>query len=482
MSPTPLAMQMCFSRGSIHVTKHFPEQYLVLFSNHHDRQRVLDRTTINNRGRCFSFAPWSEQRHGSVVRWEFRVRLRIEGSPVHAWNEGVAALVIGSQCAIHYVEGKTRRRERTRTYGLWAWCVNPSNIAKEGWHTVTDPDREMDGRRQEVEVHYEEPSGFKFGITYKLFIHLDVVEDLSFIQGPGGDPNRKTRRVFDWQYGVPDSLGERRERPRGRQEDRGTTPRRRDDDDNDDYHRGTRRHRSSHAWERVSRCRGAVEDCYSTSRHLGHRSGGVYPHHSRPSLAGWGSDAWDSGLRRLTNTRKFIYKPKKCSSSKKVSFACPLVQTMGHPTKEARILEMLSEAEGLQGGWQASLVAAQEEPMEAEADVLEEGEIQRGEVALETVEEVPFAARNPLPSNTQVVQQVSEIENKLVNGAIVTTSPEDNEINDLSSFINYISCALLFLYCTHHHVLIICNQMMITQVGCNISAQKHQRHRGKAPG
>ena len=77
---------------------------------------------------------------------------------------------------------------------------------------------------------------------------------------------------------------------------------------------------------------------------------------------------------------------------------------MGHPTKEARILEMLSEAEGLQGGWQASPVAAQEDPMEAEADVLEEGEIQRGEVALETVEEVPFAASNPLPSNTQVVQ------------------------------------------------------------------------------
>ena len=58
---------------------------------------------------------------------------------------------------------------------------------------------------------------------------------------------------------------------------------------------------------------------------------------------------------------------------------------------------MLSEAEGLQGGWQASPVAAQEDPME-------EGEIQRGEVALETVEEVPFAASNPLPSNTQVVQ------------------------------------------------------------------------------
>jgi len=85
------------------------------------------------------------------------------------------------------------------------------------------------------------------------------------------------------------------------------------------------------------------------------------------------------------------------------------------------------------GGWQASPVTAQEEPMEAEADVLEESEIQRGEVALETVEETPFAASNPFPSNTQVVQQVSNTENELVNGAIVTTSPEDNEINDLSS-------------------------------------------------
>lgn len=78
--------------------------------------------------------------------------------------------------------------------------------------------------------------------------------------------------------------------------------------------------------------------------------------------------------------------------------------------------------------------------MEAEAEVLEEGEIQRGDVALETVEEAPVAASNPFPINTQVVQQVSEIENDLISGAVVTTSPEDNEINDLTSFINYISC------------------------------------------
>jgi hypothetical protein len=32
---------------------------------------------------------------------EFRVKLCIEGVPVHAWSEEVAARVIGPHCAIH---------------------------------------------------------------------------------------------------------------------------------------------------------------------------------------------------------------------------------------------------------------------------------------------------------------------------------------------------------------------------------------------
>jgi hypothetical protein len=39
---------------------------------------------------------------------------------VHAWSEAVAAEIIGPTCAIHYVDGYTRRWDRTRTYDLWA--------------------------------------------------------------------------------------------------------------------------------------------------------------------------------------------------------------------------------------------------------------------------------------------------------------------------------------------------------------------------
>jgi hypothetical protein len=61
---------------------------------------------------------------------------------VHAWNEEVVAQVIGGQCAIHYVEEHSRRCDRTRTYDLWAWCLDPTKVPKGVFLTITDPDRE----------------------------------------------------------------------------------------------------------------------------------------------------------------------------------------------------------------------------------------------------------------------------------------------------------------------------------------------------
>jgi hypothetical protein len=86
---------------------------------------------------------------------------------------------------------------------------------------------------------------------------------------PGGPPNRKQHREFVWNYGAPDSVGEKRERVeafRGRE-----TVRRdwgHDDDEGDfqrDRHIGNRRHRSLSGWARSSRCRGGMDDCYRSN-------------------------------------------------------------------------------------------------------------------------------------------------------------------------------------------------------------------------
>nr|XP_034603213.1 uncharacterized protein LOC117863543 [Setaria viridis] len=329
-----LEEQLHINRHEVRVVKHFPEQYLVFFSDCRAYNRVLHHRGIRNRGRVFNFEPWSEGRNAVESKLEYRVRLRIEGMPVHAWSEAVAAQVIGQHCAIHFVEEQSRRQERTRTYDLWAWSSNPSKIPKKVLLTVTDPDREqqpIDVPRNLVEMHLDPPRGFKGAYNYKLHIHLDVVEDLSFLHGRGGGGGhyRKPRREFLWNYGAADSLGERRS-GQGHDDHTGRDyrPRHDRDDYDDNFQRGVRRHRSNSAWGRMTRCRGTVDDCYSSNRYrdsnhdyTGHRSRVGPPDSSNLT--------WH----------------KKKGPLKSVTFANPMVQILGFPSKERRILDML-EAPG----------------------------------------------------------------------------------------------------------------------------------------
>jgi len=95
------------------------------------------------------------------------------------------------------VEEHTRRQERTRTYDLWAWSVDPYKIPKKVWLTITDPDAEqppVDIQLPLVQVHHDEPTGVKHGLKYEVFPHVAVVEDLTFLNEDGGQdgpPNRK---------------------------------------------------------------------------------------------------------------------------------------------------------------------------------------------------------------------------------------------------------------------------------------------------
>jgi hypothetical protein len=135
-----LEEQLHIDRHEFKVIKHYPEQYLIFFADSRALQRVLHQRDVRCRGRVFNFDQWTELRGSTECSLEFRVRLRIEGVPVHAWSEQVAAQVIAPHCAIHYVEGYSRRQDRTRTYDLWAWCSDPSKIAKRVLLSVTDPD------------------------------------------------------------------------------------------------------------------------------------------------------------------------------------------------------------------------------------------------------------------------------------------------------------------------------------------------------
>jgi len=163
--------QLRISRHEIKVVKHYPEQYLVFFTDSRAFQCAVNHHGVRSRGRTFNFEPWTERRHAVEKQLEFRVRLCIEGLPAHAWSEEVAAKIIGQHCAIHYVERQSLRQDRTRTYDLWAWSANPSKIPKIVLLTLTDPDREL-AHGGDVELYHDPPRGYKGAYDYKL--HLSI--------------------------------------------------------------------------------------------------------------------------------------------------------------------------------------------------------------------------------------------------------------------------------------------------------------------
>lgn len=102
------------------VVPHFPEQFFVVFKDPAVRRRAVNAGVVPFRGHDFRFAAWTERHYSVPVEWEFHVKVRVEGIPVHCWSEDVATRALGRSCTVHHVQERSRRRERTRSFDLWA--------------------------------------------------------------------------------------------------------------------------------------------------------------------------------------------------------------------------------------------------------------------------------------------------------------------------------------------------------------------------
>jgi hypothetical protein len=69
--------------GQYQLVKHFLEQFFIIFSDSRTKQWALDRRSVSYRGRVFHFGDWSEECYARKTSFEFRVKVRVEGIPVH---------------------------------------------------------------------------------------------------------------------------------------------------------------------------------------------------------------------------------------------------------------------------------------------------------------------------------------------------------------------------------------------------------------
>jgi hypothetical protein len=190
-------------------------------------------------------------------------------------GEDVASKALGKSCAIHFVQERTRRRERTRSFDLWAWCSDPCDIPKEVLLTVLEPDRELPPVNTPlalVGAQHDDPADLKAGHVYTLRNHIEVVEDLSFLRGRGSRGDRLIASSTGSLFGAmaPRTLWAKKENVLKLLEEE----RLRDGTGvmmmmmgifQRDRCSGNRRHRSQSGWARSSRCRGGMDDCYSSN-------------------------------------------------------------------------------------------------------------------------------------------------------------------------------------------------------------------------
>ena len=102
------------------VTKHFPEDFFIDFKHRHHHDEAVAQGSFPYRNLDIHTSPWQLVTHGDICGLKYRVRLCLEGIPLHAWNESIAKRAVAKACDLDYVEKSSLDRADTRALCVWA--------------------------------------------------------------------------------------------------------------------------------------------------------------------------------------------------------------------------------------------------------------------------------------------------------------------------------------------------------------------------
>jgi hypothetical protein len=134
-----LSSRLRTPRYEARVTRHRPEDFLVLFDFPPQRELALRAGLVRVRGVDFDVLPWTENDHGRESTWWYRVRVSIENLPIHAWNAQVARQILGDDCLFDRLDSATFRQEATDIFFCWAWMWNPDFLHRTKRMTIFPP-------------------------------------------------------------------------------------------------------------------------------------------------------------------------------------------------------------------------------------------------------------------------------------------------------------------------------------------------------
>ncbi|KAB8095170.1 hypothetical protein EE612_022944 [Oryza sativa] len=195
-------------QGEVAVSLHHPEAFLIKFQHRRHCEDVVKKGFAKRRGIEVHFIKWRSLQNALGVALMFRVRLCLDGMPMHAWAADITERLIGRTCALEQIETDLVHpveSGNTRTINLWAWTVNPSTIPKRMWLGFTK--RAKDKQAEILFVEEKPPKHWQKGVHHPVPFHLEEIHDYTsagviLTDETTCQPTR--RRLPPWNLGVLD--------------------------------------------------------------------------------------------------------------------------------------------------------------------------------------------------------------------------------------------------------------------------------------
>jgi hypothetical protein len=164
-----------------YVYRSCPEPFIAVFPDSHDRDVVFAGEKAVDGPVELRFTEWGLNWFGEREVIPFHMHLSIEGIPQHAWFKEIVDKVFCDEAIVHFVEEDTADRIDQCAYRCWGFCKDPSKLPHVVFLSLSHHEQ---GGNQSAQIHFVRPRGFKHSHVFKVFIHIDVVEDLAFYHFP----------------------------------------------------------------------------------------------------------------------------------------------------------------------------------------------------------------------------------------------------------------------------------------------------------
>ncbi|KAL5198022.1 hypothetical protein ABZP36_001534 [Zizania latifolia] len=197
------------------VHRHYPEDFRLNFHHQRHRDLVSEARKLKLDGLDIHVRPWKLLRHAFGAALRFRVKICIEGIPIHAWRPEVDAAIVGTHYTMDTIDTPYDDSSfDSRTIDVWAWTVNPSLIPKVNWLTLTDFSYAVACpglSSSQVSSVTPQDVRSKAVLMFRVLLHLDRVDDFSAapVDGAydlGGTvvPFKPATRWLPWLLGMID--------------------------------------------------------------------------------------------------------------------------------------------------------------------------------------------------------------------------------------------------------------------------------------